>query len=191
MRWYTEEAFYDEDEATWDRMLVEYLAHVASIAPRLSPDVLALANDPELHLHDAEFIKVKVEPKAREIQLVVRLGDDHSSRLDLRFSDAQIVPDNYQKLAYAIGAEYRADHWGTTHTVIRYQEVDIDPMGRMTLRLGLWPFHEFAIEFGALVLTRGRSLKRRVPGQFVLIVQVEGDDPEPPPAHLARDRPRR
>jgi hypothetical protein len=58
MRWFTDEAYDAEDDATWDRMLVDYARHLDAIRADLPPDLLALATDPELHLHDAEFIEV-------------------------------------------------------------------------------------------------------------------------------------
>jgi hypothetical protein len=73
-------------------------------------------------------------------------------RLDLRFAAANIVPDNSELLADAIGAEFRANHWHRHRAVteIRAVEVDLLAGDRFTLRLRLWPFYEFAVEFGAL-----------------------------------------
>ena len=90
--------------------------------------------------------------------------------MGLQFFGASIIPDNLQKLSYAVSAEFRPSHWSRQRSVteIRDQEVDVLPGGRYTLRLGLWPFHEFAVHFDGLAITeesvpeRGRARS----GQF-------------------------
>jgi hypothetical protein len=151
MRWYTDAAY--EDDATWDALLAEYGAHLAGLADSLPPDLRALATNPGLNLHDAEFIEVALDPPSKRVEMVVRLGDADRSWLALRFRDAEIVPDNYQALAYAIGAVYAENDWGGVITTIRAQEVDRSD-GRSVLRLRLWPFHEFAIHFGSSDIQR-------------------------------------
>lgn len=177
MRWYTDAAY--EDDATWDVMTAEYGAHLAEIADSLPSDLRALATEPEMNLHDAEFIEVAVDPPSRRIEMVVRLGDANRSWLALRFHDAEIVPDNYQALGYAIGAVYAENDWGEVITTVRAQEVDRSD-GRSVLRLRLWPFHEFAIHFGSMSLERrGSATDPKGPGRFVL-TGTDGHWNEPP-----------
>jgi hypothetical protein len=169
MRWFTDEAYDAEDEATWPQMLLDYASHVDGIRADLPPDLLELATDPELHLHDAEFIEVAVDPPSKRLEMVVRLGNARRSWLRLAFRDADVVPDNYQALGYAIGAIYAPTDWGGVITVIRAQEIETLPLGRFVLRLRLWPFYAFSIEFGSMSLERLRpSPEPGGPGRFIL-----------------------
>jgi hypothetical protein len=178
MRWFTDAAYDAEEEVSWDTMLASYSAHVAALADSLPPDLRALATEPELNLHDAEFIEVAIDPPTRRVEMVVRLADPERSWLRLKFRDAEIVPDNYQALAYAIGAVYAQNDWGGVTTVVRALEVDRSD-GRHVIRLRLWPFHEFAIEFGSMSLDRLPSANQpRGPGRFVL-TGTEGQWNEP------------
>jgi hypothetical protein len=177
MRWYTDAAY--EDDATWDVMTAEYGVHLGRIADTLPTDLRALATEPDLNLHDAEFIEVAVDPPSRRVEMVVRLGDANRSCLALRFRDAEIVPENYQALAFAIGAIYAENDWGGIITVVRAQEVDRSE-GRSVLRLRLWPFHEFAIHFGSMSLERREPAPDpKGPGRFIL-TGTEGGWNEPP-----------
>jgi hypothetical protein len=169
MRWFTDEAYDAEDDATWDRMLVDYARHLDAIRADLPPDLLALATDPELHLHDAEFIEVAVDPPSKRLEMVVRLGNVERSWLRLAFREADVVPENYQKLGFAIGATYAPNHWGGVITVILAQEIETLRHGRFVFRLRLWPFHAFSIEFGSMSLERlASSPEPRGPGRFIL-----------------------
>jgi hypothetical protein len=156
MRWFTDEA-YEADEPGWLRMLADYRAHLDSIAPRLPPDLLALATEPRLNLHDARFREVRVDRDAAEVDLTIECGDLQVGyrRINLQFGSASIVPDNLYLLAQAIGAEFRSNHWHRQRTVteILAHEVDVRRGGRFVLALRLTPFHEFAIEFATLSLT--------------------------------------
>ncbi len=85
--------------------------------------------------------------------MVVFLSD--GSAITLRFDGvgfrgADGSDGDLQSIAYAIGATYVTDQWGSTRTKIRAQEVDVAEDGRYLLRLRLWPFHEFEIVFRAL-----------------------------------------
>jgi hypothetical protein len=62
--------------------------------------------------------------------------------------------DNLSRLADAVGAEFRANDWHQRRTVTEIQkhEVGVLPDGRYALRLQLWPFYKFAIEFSAFSL---------------------------------------
>jgi hypothetical protein len=176
MRWFTD-AMYDADQgddADWHEMLDAYEAHVASIAPRLPPDLARLATEPRLHLHDAEIRELAVDPAAPSVRMAIRTGDDRG--LDLRFEDAVIVPYNYRSLAFVIETVFRAEGWGPLRTIVLAQEVDVLETGRFVLRLRLEPFHAFAIEFATMSLVEGRPMpaRRDGTGRFVLI----GDDAE-------------
>lgn len=169
MRWFTDAAYDAEDEATWAQMLLDYASHVDGIRAHLPPALLELATDPELHLHDAEFIEVALDPPSNRLEMVVRLGNAKRSWLRLAFRDADVVPDNYQALGYAIGAIYARTDWGGVITVILAQEIETLPLGRFVLRLRLWPFYAFSIEFGSMSLERLPSSPERLgPGRFIL-----------------------
>jgi hypothetical protein len=74
--------------------------------------------------------------------------------LSLSFDRATILPDDLQRVADAVGAEFRANHWHPRRTVteIFRHQVDVLPDGRCALHLVLWPFHEFSIEFSGFSL---------------------------------------
>lgn len=171
MRWFTDEAY---EAGEWDRLLTDYGAHLDSISPQLPSDLRALATEPSLNLHDARFHEVMVDPELRLIELVVDCGDLQVGyrRATLRFEDATLVPDNVQLLAYAVGAEFRSNHWhrGRAVTEIRAQEVDLAPGGRFVLRLRLWPFYEFAVDFAAVSVVEVPLAERSAPrpGRFLI-----------------------
>ena len=127
-----------------------------SLDARLPHDLAALATDPRFALHDGRFHEVAVDPATQAVTMVIDCGDLQVGyrRLSLSFDGATIVPDDLQRLADAIGAEFRANHWHQRRTVteIRRQEVDVLPDGRYVLRLRLWPFYKFAIEFSGFSL---------------------------------------
>ena len=166
MRWFTDAA-YEGDDDDWDPRVADYSAHLAAIAPRLPPDLAALATDPRFDLHGGRFQKVTVDLEAQEVAMVIECGNLEVGHrlLTLRFGGATIVPDNLRSFADAIGAEFRASQWHQRRTVteILAQEVDLLPDERFVLRLRLCPFYEFAIEFTALSLAdtplsvRGRA----------------------------------
>jgi len=128
----------------------------ASVDPRLPPDLAALATDPHFALHDGRFHEVTVDTAAQTVIMAIDCGDLQVGyrRLSLWFKGARVVPDDLQHLAEAVGAEFRANHWHQRRTVteIRRQEVHLLPDGRYVLRLELWPFYRFAIEFSAFSL---------------------------------------
>ena len=156
MRWFTDEA-YDADEPGWDRMLADYQAHLDSIAPLVPRDLLALAAEPRLNLHDARFREVRVDRDASEVEMTLECGDLQVGyrRITLQFGSAQIVPDNLYLLAEAVGAEFRSNHWHRQRKVteVLAHEVDVRSGGRFVLALRLTPFYEFAVEFGTLSMT--------------------------------------
>lgn len=173
MRWFTDTA-YEADDPAWHRMLADYRTHIDSIASRLPSDLLALATEPRLNLHDSRFKEVRVDRDAAEVQMAIACGNRQVGyrlvRLD--FGRASIVPDNLYLLAAAVGAEFRSNHWhrGRTVTEILAQEVDVRPDGRYVLALRLTPFYEFAVEFETLSLT-DIPLVERGPvraGRFIL-----------------------
>lgn len=172
MRFFTDDAELDEDE--WDRRVGEYSTHLASIKGRLPAGAVALATDPALDLHDGRFVLVELDRAMQRLTLVVDVGSLQVGyrRLSLSFDDIQIVPDNLHLVAEAVGASFRPNHWhtGTAVTEIRWQEVDIEADGRFVLRLRLWPFHEFGIQFRALSFTFEEHPTRPAtrPGRFVL-----------------------
>jgi hypothetical protein len=172
MRWFTDEA-YASDDTDWDEVVAAYSAHLAEVVPQMPTALAGLATDPRLDLHDGRFREVTVDREGQEIAMVIDCGDLQVGyrRLTLMFDRAAVVPDNLQLLAEAIGAEFRSNHWhqGRSVTEIRVVEVDVLPGGRFTLRLRLWPFHEFAIEFDALSIAE-EALDGRGParsGKFV------------------------
>jgi hypothetical protein len=157
MRWFDDAAYDSDDDSAWDRMITDYYAHVTAIAPRLPADLARLALEPELNLHDARFERVEIDPDTSMVTIVVSAGHLQVGyrRLSMVFRGAQVVPDNLQRLGYAVRAEFKPSHWSRYRTVteILAQEVDLVGDGRFTLRLRLWPFHEFAVEFDEFSLT--------------------------------------
>jgi hypothetical protein len=174
MRWFTDAAYDDEEEGAWERMCGDYLAHVRQIAPLVSPDLARLALEPELNLHDARFERVEVDPDNRTVTIIVVTGHLQVGyrRLTMAFTGASIVPENLQLLGFAIRAEFRPAPRSRdlTFTEILAHEVDVAPGGRAVLRLRLWPFHEFGVEFDGFSLTEEPVAERGParPGAFVL-----------------------
>jgi hypothetical protein len=172
MRWFTDDADANDDD--WDEVVAAYEAHLSEIVPQLPAALAALATDPRLDLHDGRFREVTVDREAQEIVMVIDCGNVQVGyrRLTLQFDRAAVVPENLYLQAAAIGAEFRSDHWhqGAWVTEIRVIEVDVLPGKRFVLRLRSWPFHEFAIEFGALSIAE-EALDARGParaGTFVV-----------------------
>ena len=115
----------------------------------------SLQEDAAFSLHDGEIQELTVDRQGRRVHLVVHSGNLQVGYwfLTFEFRDACIVPENYQLLAFAIGARYRSDHWGNTVTVIRRQELR-EHEDRFVLRLTLWPFHRFAIDFATVAINQ-------------------------------------
>jgi hypothetical protein len=165
MRWFTDAAHAGED-GEWDEAVDGYAAHLAAITPLLPTPLAALASDPRFDLHDGRFHEVVLDHEAQEITLAIDCGDIQVGyrRLTLRFERASVVPDNLLLLAEAVGAEFRPNHWHNHKSVteIRFTEVDVVPGDKYILRMRLWPFHEFGIEFGAVSITE-LALEARSP----------------------------
>jgi hypothetical protein len=174
MRWFTDAAYQDEEAGAWDRMLGDYYGHVRAIVPLIPPDLARLALSDELNLHDARFERVEVDPDSRTVTMIVVTGHLQVGyrRVTMVFTGASIVPENLQLLGFAIRAEFRPAPRSRhlTITEILAQEVDIAPGGRAVLRLRLWPFHEFGLEFDGLSLTEEMVAERGParPGAFVV-----------------------
>ena len=150
MRWFTDTAYPSADDAEWDAMIAAYSSYVARLVERLPPDLATLATDPELNMHDASVHTLHVDLAAGALDMVVYLYNGKA--LTCRFSGvtfrgADGSEDDLQSIACAIGATYVTEHWGTTRTQIRAQEVDVAEDGRFVLRLRLWPFYWFEIVF--------------------------------------------
>ena len=179
MRWFTDAAHEDHDDAAWDRMLKEYEAHLGRIASDLPPDLARLALEPELNLHDARFERVEIDLRNSTVIIVVNAGDLQVGyrRITMTFTGASIVPDNLRKLAYAIRAEFRPSHWSRYRSVteIHDQEVDVVGSGRYTLRLRLWPFHEFAVEFDGFSRSHEPLADRPPPRAGAFVLHGPGD----------------
>lgn len=157
MRWFTDAA-YDAAE-DWDTMLRDYERHLEALMPSLSPQLAEFATERRFNLHDAELRRIDIDQPARVVTIVANAGDleVRYRALTLRFSDAAVAPDNLQALAYAVGAGYHSDHWGDTITTVLAQELDRRPDGRFVLRLRLWPFYAFAVDFADLHLAEAPS----------------------------------
>jgi hypothetical protein len=133
-----------------------------------------LTTDPRLNLHDGRFREVEVDRAAGAITMVIDAGDLQTGyrRLTLRFAEAGIVDGNLQLLAEAVGASFRPNHWHRSRgvTEIRGVEVADLPDGRCRIRLELWPFHTFVLEFADVSITdeplEARGEAR--PGRFIL-----------------------
>jgi hypothetical protein len=159
MRWFTDEA-YAGDHGDWEAALVGYDAHVRRIVDQLPIDLARLASDPRLNLHDGRIRSIIVDQEASTVEMNLTTGADSSQgygHIDLRlvFGGARFVPENLQAIAYAIGATFETDHWGTARTAVLAQEIDIADAGRYVLRLRLWPFHQFGLVFDSLSLSEG------------------------------------
>jgi hypothetical protein len=123
---------------------------------RLPRDLAALATDPRFALDDGRFHEVAVDTTAHAVTIVIDCGDLQVGyrRLSLSFDEATIVPNNLQRLADAVGAEFRVNHWHQRRTVTEIQgyEIDLLPHARYVLRLRLRPFYTFGIEFSGFSL---------------------------------------
>lgn len=174
MRWFTAPTDTADDDVV-ARQVGAYRAHLETIEPRLPRELLALATDPRMSLHDGRFRQVVVDRARASLTMTIGCGDLQIGyrELTLTFLDALIVPDDLQRLAAAVGAEFRSNDWhrGRSVTEILDQEVDLLPDGRFALRLRLWPFHEFAVEFSSMSLaemaTAARSPQRA--GSFEVV----------------------
>jgi hypothetical protein len=169
MRWFNDRFHdVDTDDEEQDRIAADYHAHIGRVLPRLPHELARLASEPALHLHDARFELVEIDLKAATITIVVNAGDllVGYRRITLSFSGAKVLPDDVQRLAYAVTATFGPTHWqsGRGVTEILDQEVDVLPSGRYSLALRLWPFHEFAIEFDDMRLTES-DLDERPPAK--------------------------
>lgn len=178
MRWFTDAA-NEADDASWDAMLAAYQEHLARLLGSLPPDLAALGTDPRRNLHDARFHAIHVDREAETVEMVVVLLGGEALRL--RFGDAAFIPDNLQLVAYAVGATFVTDHWGTTYTQIRASEVDVADDGRYVIRFRLWPFHEFGIAFRAFSMAAEQAPgDDRPPGSLLLAGdQVRPADAQP------------
>jgi hypothetical protein len=152
MRWFNEAADGADGDGAWERLLDDYFAHVQRIAPALPPDLARLALEPQLNLHDARFERVEIDLDNSTATIVVNAGDLQVGyrQITLAFTGARVVPDNLQLLGYAVRAEFRPSRWSRRRSVteILAQEFDLLTEGRYTLRLRLWPFHDFVIVLG-------------------------------------------
>jgi hypothetical protein len=146
MRFFTDEAL-EADDDQWKATQQSYNAHIDSLRPLVPREAIRLASDPAVNLADGLIRTLHIDTDNGNIELVVVRG---VTRLALSFREAEIQPPNIYQLACAVGAEYRAGHFGRVLTTIREQEVDVSGDGRTLLRLRLDPFHTFAIAFGAL-----------------------------------------
>ena len=113
----------------------------------------SLQEDAAFSLHDGEIQELTVDGQGRRVHLVVHSGNLQVGYwfLTFEFRDACIVPENYQRLAFAIGAIYRSDRWGNVVTIIRKQSL-LQNGDRFVLSLTLWPFHRFAIDFATVAI---------------------------------------
>ena len=179
MRWFNDAAYEDDDDAAWARILDDYDTHVRQIASVLPPDLVRLALEPEFHLHDARFERVEIDLRNSTVIIVVNAGDLQVGyrRITMPFTGASIVPDNLQRLSYAVLAEFRPSRWSRYRSVteIRAQEVDVVDSGRYALRLRLWPFHEFAVEFDGFSLSHEPLAERPKPRAGAFVLHGPGD----------------
>jgi hypothetical protein len=124
----------------------------------LPPNLAALMTDPRLSLHDGRFHEFTVDTRSSAITIAIDCGDLQVGyrRLTLSFEGASIVPNDLRLLADAVGAQYRPNHWhqGRTVTEVLEHKVADLPGGRFVLRLRLWPFYQFAIEFSGFSCSR-------------------------------------
>lgn len=131
-------------------------------------DLGPVMGDPRFTLRGGRFKEVRIDVAAQRVLIIVNVGDLQVGyrRLRLRFDDARVVPDDYQRLSAAIRAEFKSDHWhrGRAITEVEDQRVEAIADGRHRLTLRLWPFHKFAIEFGH-VLVEERPLTDRGPAR--------------------------
>jgi hypothetical protein len=164
MRWFTPEAYAADDDTILARAVADHAAHLATIAPELPKSLVLLATDPRHHLHDGRFQEVVVNATAQRIAMSIDCGDLQVGyrRLHLQFGGATFAPDDLQRHAAAIGAEFRPNQWNRRRSVTEIRDVEVDRLddGRFVLRLGLWPFHELAIEFNELAVVEEPLLDR-------------------------------
>jgi hypothetical protein len=106
------------------------------------------------------------------IDMVIDCGDLQLGyrRLDLRFVDARIKPDDMQSLEYAVTAEFHPDAWPSVTEIVEAEFAEA-PRGRHVLNLRLFPFHAFTIEFGDVSFDEQPLADRgpAEPGEFVTL----------------------
>ncbi len=167
MRWFTDAAF-ESDEAGWQDTLLRYERHIAQLVDRLPADLRTLATDPHMNLHDAVISRLVFDRRRRRVELTAHLD---KTQTVVEFEEAELYPADLRATSFAVGAKYQSSRWGNTTTRIRAQEIDIAEPAKYVVRLKLWPFHEFAIEFSQISLRRsqGRDMATDAPGEFVLV----------------------
>ena len=76
-------------------------------------DLGPVMGDPRFTLRGGRFKEVRIDVAAQRVLIIVNVGDLQVGyrRLRLRFDDARVVPDDYQRLSAAIRAEFKSDHW--------------------------------------------------------------------------------
>ena len=150
-RWFDAHRWHGADttEEETAGIVKAYWKHVQNDGLRW-PDALRRFAEPGYYLHDARIRLAELHADALTIDLTVEVHNEErgTRRLILHFRDAVIAPPNIQALGLAITAEFHRDR-GSSFTDIVDEEIDETPDGRYILRLRLWPFHEFTIEFGA------------------------------------------
>ena len=173
-RWFDAHIWHGADttDEECNRISRAYWEHVQKDSIGWPDALRRFALEPRYYLHDARIRLAEIDPDGRTIDLTVEVSrnDLGGRRLELHFRNAVVVPPNIQALEMAITAEFHRDG-GSSFTDIIDEEVDHDhdPDRPYVLRLRLWPFHEFAIEFGVFEFDEEPLTEPvfRGPGRFV------------------------
>jgi hypothetical protein len=151
-RWFDAQVWHGADttDEECNRISTAYWEHVRKDSLAWPVALRRFAVEPHYYLHDARIQLAALDPDERTIDLTVEVSrqDLGARRLVLHFRDAVVVPPNIRALEMAITAEFHREG-GSTFTDIIDEEIDTAAANRFVLRLRLWPFHEFTIEFGA------------------------------------------
>ena len=88
MRWFTDVAYSDHDDAAWDRMLKDYYAQVR----RIAADLLQVSISPVSRMHGVEVGELRL-PKGASVSMVIREGETMvpERRTVLRHGDDLLV----------------------------------------------------------------------------------------------------
>jgi hypothetical protein len=173
MRWYRQPHLPGDPE--WQESDAAYADHLRVLRPRLPPPIVALASEPAFHLSGGRIAEMTMNTRSQTIGLSVDVGDAQVGyrRAHIHFSAATIQPDDLRLTADAIGATFRPNHWHPRATSeVLATEVDLAG-DRYVLRVRLWPFHEFELEFAAITMSH-EELEARPPvrpGQFVVAIR--------------------
>jgi len=177
MQWFTGDLADYGSEEDVALAIRSYEGHLAKIEPILPADLRRLARDPALSLLDGRIRSFNYDTATRQLRIAIEIGDQSSgySELVAMFQGAELIPQDFQRLRYALVAEFREDKWKTVSEVVD-EEIDTAPNHRLVIRLRLFPFYEFAVQFSSIEIDVRPITRRRAARASRFIVRNEYSD---------------